>query len=151
MEIVTQKKMVFLPKLSAERILIIIRFICLFLFLYTAYAKLVDHERFLKGLSNVHIIIGFGPFISWFVPISEIITSLLLLFPKSARWGLYTFTGLMILFTGYIGSALIWETSLPCHCGGVIEKLSWIQHLWFNLAFIAIAAVGTWLKESRHI
>ena len=147
----TQKKRVFLPKLSAEGILIIIRFICLFLFLYTAYAKLVDHERFLKGLSNVHIIIGFGPFISWFVPISEIITSLLLLFPKSARWGLYTFTGLMILFTGYIGSALIWETSLPCHCGGVIEKLSWIQHLWFNLAFIAIAAVGIWLKESRHI
>jgi len=36
---------------------------------------------------------------------------------------------------------------LPCHCGGAIENLSWGQHIWFNLAFIAIAIVGLRLVQ----
>jgi len=59
-------------------------------------------------------------------------------------------------FTLYIISALIWEKKLPCHCGGAIEKLSWSQHIWFNLAFIIIAVMAVrlinfnkFLKKSK--
>jgi uncharacterized membrane protein YphA (DoxX/SURF4 family) len=138
-------------KVARERLIIYIRFLCMFLFLYAAYAKIVDHDHFLKGLTKVHIISRFAVYISWFVPLAEITSSLLLLIPQTAKWGLYTFAGLMSLFTGYIFSVLLWEKELPCSCGGVIEKLSWSQHIWFNLAFISIAVSALWLSSSKYI
>jgi hypothetical protein len=124
---------------TRERLIIAIRWFCMALFLYTAYAKIIDHDRFLKGLTRVHLINAFAVFISFAVPVIEIIVALLLLIPQTAKLGLYNFVAVMSSFTIYIISAMTWEKKLPCHCGGAIEKLSWGQHLWFNLAFIAIA------------
>jgi len=138
-------------ELTKERLITGIRFICIFLFLYTAYAKIVDHDRFLRGLAKVHILHGMAIYISWFVPFAEILVSVLILIPQTAKWGLYAFISLMTLFTGYIISAMIWETKLPCHCGGVIEKLSWMQHLWFNLAFILLTIFAIWLHNSKYL
>ncbi|NHA05516.1 hypothetical protein G7092_17025 [Mucilaginibacter sp. HC2] len=112
------------------------------LFLYTAYAKITDHARFLAGLTKVHLISGFAVFISYAVPAIEIVVALLLLIPQTAKTGLYSFFAVMASFTIYIVSAMIWEKNLPCHCGGAIEKLSWGQHIWFNLAFITIAIIA---------
>jgi hypothetical protein len=126
-----------------------IRLLCMFLFLYTAYAKLVDHDLFLKGLSGVQLLSGWAVFISWFVPLIEVLTFVLLLIPATVKGGLYLFLAMMAVFTGYISAVLLWEKTIPCHCGGVIEKLSWTQHLWFNLAFIAIAIIALRLHKSR--
>lgn len=134
-------------ELTREKIVIAIRWLCMALFIYTAYAKTVDHARFLNGLENVHIISGFALVISFLVPIVEIIVAALLLIPVTAKQGLYSFIAVMAIFTGYIISALIWEKKLPCHCGGVIERLSWSQHIWFNIAFIAIAIFALWLNN----
>ena len=109
------------------------------LFLYTAYAKIADHERFLRGLLKVHMISAFAEVIAYAVPAIEIGIALLLLIPRTLKMGLYGFVVIMTSFTIYIIAAMTLETKLPCHCGGAIEKLSWGQHLWFNLAFIAIA------------
>jgi len=143
-------------QLTRQRIVIAIRWLCMALFIYTANAKIVDHDRFLKGLTRVHLISGFAVFVSFAVPIVEIITATLLLIPQTAKIGLYCFTVVMSGFTLYIISALIWEKKLPCHCGGAIEKLSWSQHIWFNLAFIIIAVMAVrlinfnkFLKKSK--
>lgn len=130
-----------------ERIITAICWLCMALFLYTAYAKIVDHDRFLHGLTRVHLITGFAVFISFAVPIVEIIVALLLLIPQTAKIGLYSFIAVMSSFTLYILSAMIWEQNLPCHCGGAIEKLSWSQHIWFNLAFIALAILALRLNK----
>jgi hypothetical protein len=122
---------------------------CIFLFLYTAYSKIIDHARFLKGLTRVEVIGSFAIYISWLVPIAEILVALLMIIPRTYKWGLYFFTGLMTLFTLYILSMLLWATKLPCHCGGAIEKLTWVQHVWFDLAFIAIAIFALWLSKSK--
>jgi uncharacterized membrane protein YphA (DoxX/SURF4 family) len=149
-KIVLRKNGFQLSESTRNRILTLIRIACMFLFMYTAYAKLIDHDRFLKGLSKVHIIAGFAVYVSWLVPISEILTFILLLLPRTAKLGLFAFTGIMILFSIYIICALIWERNLPCHCGGVIEKLTWTQHLWFNLTFILLAIVGLCLSKSSN-
>ncbi|MEJ7778751.1 MAG: MauE/DoxX family redox-associated membrane protein [Daejeonella sp.] len=31
---------------------------------------------------------------------------------------------------------------IPCSCGGIISKLTWGQHLVFNLFFLALALAG---------
>jgi len=126
----------------------IISWMCMALFLYTAYAKIEDHQRFLGGLQNVHLIGGMAWPISFLVPIVEILVAVLLLIPKARRAGFYGFITTMLLFTGYIISVLIWEKHLPCHCGGAVEKLSWTQHILFNAAFILLAIVGVRLTIS---
>lgn len=150
MESVILNKSVFqASELTKGRIVIVIRWLCMVLFMYTAYAKITDHSRFINGLTRVHLISGFAAFISFAVPIVEIITAMLLLIPQTAKIGLYCFTAIMTVFTVYIISAIIWEQKLPCRCGGAIEELSWSQHIWFNLAFILIAIFATWLMKSN--
>jgi hypothetical protein len=148
---ILNKKVFLVSDHSRETVITCIRFVCMFLFLYTAYAKLIDHDRFFKGLSRVHMIYGYAFYISWLVPSVEVLTFILLLFPRTAKLGLYAFISSMILFTCYIISALIWEKTLPCHCGGIIEKLSWTQHLWFNLAFILLALYGIRLINLQNL
>lgn len=122
---------------------------CIFLLVYTAYAKIEDHDRFYKGLLRVSYIGDYALLISWLVPLSELLIAVLLLVPQLQKWGLYLFTAMMGVFTLYIASMLLWATKLPCHCGGAIEKLSWAQHLWFNLAFMALAVAALWLEKNR--
>jgi uncharacterized membrane protein YphA (DoxX/SURF4 family) len=137
--VITNKTKFQISETAKERIVIAIRWLCMALFLYTAYVKITDHDRFLKGLTRVHLISGFAVFLSFAVPVVEILVALLLLIPQTAKTGLCSFIAVMSSFTVYIVSAMIWEKKLPCHCGGAIEKLSWSQHIWFNLAFISIA------------
>ncbi len=152
MESVMLKNGVFrFSELAKERLSKCIRFVCMFLFVCTAYDKIADHSRFFKGLAKVHFIGGVALYISWLVPMAEILTVVFLLIPRTAKWGLYAFITLMTLFTGYIISALLWMKNLPCHCGGAIENLSWTQHIWFNLAFIFIAIFAIRLIQSKYI
>jgi hypothetical protein len=34
------------------------------------------------------------------------------------------------------------DKNLPCSCGGIISKLSWKQHIIFNLFFIVLSVIG---------
>lgn len=111
---------------------------CIFLFLYTGYSKFADHERFYKGLSRLPLIGPIADVVSWLIPVTEIIIAVLLMIPRTIKLGLYSFTTLMIIFTGYIASLMFLGSKLPCICGGVIETLNWTQHAWFNLVFIIL-------------
>lgn len=137
-----------LTQSKKELIISIIKYLCLFLFIYTAYAKLADHDRFYKGLTRVHLVSGYAMVISYLVPVVEILISILLIIPNTVKIGLISFVATMIAFTIYIISAMIWEPKLPCHCGGAIEKLSWVQHIWFNLAFIILPLIALWLLNT---
>lgn len=149
--IITRKTRFQFSNKIRERIVFSICLICMFLFLYTACSKIRDHSRFLNGLHRVEFIGKFAGYIAWFVPVAEILVAVLLLIPKTCKWGLYAFAGLMTLFTNYILAMLLWAQKLPCHCGGAIEKLSWTEHVWFNLAFIAIAILAILLSKNKKL
>lgn len=127
-----------------------IRYICMFLFIYTAYSKTVDHTRFLHGLNKVQLLTGYATLVSIIVPIVEVVVAVLLIIPKTVNTGLISFLIIMAGFTIYIIGAMIWEPKLPCHCGGAIEKLSWGQHIWFNLAFIFLAGIALRLIQTSN-
>lgn len=135
---------------TKEGIAFLIILVCLFLFLISAYTKIEDHERFSRGLASVKFIGSHAALISWMVPIAEIGVSLLLIIPNTHKWGLYGFVSLMVVFTAYILSMLLWEEKLPCHCNLIIEKLSWTAHLWFNMAFIVLALCALWLGRAKR-
>nr|WP_276834881.1 MauE/DoxX family redox-associated membrane protein [Chryseobacterium cucumeris] len=58
---------------------------------------------------------------------------------------------LMLIFTGYIALLLSKSKNLPCSCGGILEKMSWNQHLYFNIGCVTLSAIalGLNLKYSR--
>jgi uncharacterized membrane protein YphA (DoxX/SURF4 family) len=138
------------PK-SMDFLLLLIKIILASLFAYTAYEKIIDHERFMNGIAKVEIIGEFAFFISWTVPIVEFLIAVFILVPETARIGLWGFLGLMIVFTVYILTAMAWASKLPCHCGGVIETLTWTEHLWFNIAFILLSILAIRLENTLKL
>lgn len=135
---------------AREWISFLICLMCLGLFAVSAYEKVVDHDRFFRGLLKVEYVGDYAEFVSLAVPVSEIIISLLLVYPPLQKIGLYGFVGLMVVFTLYIGSMLLWAEKLPCYCNLIIEKLSFGQHLAFNMIFIALAVYALWLKNKHY-
>jgi len=148
--VIDMKSLLFNPKV-AERLTFGISLACLFLFIISAYAKIEGHDKFILGLSKVQFIGSYALWVSWAVPVSEIAISILLIHPLTQRYGLLGFTGLMMVFTLYILGMLLWAEKLPCHCNLIIEKLSFSQHLIFNVAFIALALLALRLMKIKKI
>ena len=123
--------------------------LCVFLLMYTASSKIGEHTRFLMVLNEIPFFNRTALILSWSVPFAEILISVLLIIPKTNKLGLYLFIGLLSVFTIYIISMMLWANELPCSCGGVIQKLTWVQHIWFNIAFIGLAIYALWLGKIK--
>ncbi|RYF26329.1 MAG: hypothetical protein EOO42_01810 [Flavobacteriales bacterium] len=136
-----------LGKKHKEGIAFAISSACLFLFALSAYEKFTDLERFTAGLAKVKWIGPYAAFVAIAVPIVELIISVLLVIPATQKLGLWAFATLLFVFTLYIASMLLWAEKLPCHCNLILEKLSFGQHLVFNIGFILLALWGIYLMK----
>lgn len=134
---------------AKDQVITVISLICLFLFALSAYDKIIDHERFLKGVSRVKYIGAYAWLIAVAVPVAEILICGFLSVPSFRKLGLYGFAALMSIFTLYIAVMLLWAEKLPCHCNLIVETLSFGQHLVFNLAFIGLAVFALWLNKKH--
>lgn len=114
------------------------------LFIYTGISKLNDRQLFQAILSKLQLIGPYSTPLSLALPIIELVTSVLLLFPATKTIGLWASLVLMLLFTGYIGYMLLSHSRLPCSCGGVLRQLTWIQHLEFNILFTLLPGISLW-------
>lgn len=123
--------------------------LAILLFAYTGISKLISHSTFYHQIKAVPIISQFATIISWSIPITEIIIALALLFKQSRIPGWYAFTALMIIFTIYIAVILGSNNPLPCSCGGIIQLLSWQQHLLLNLVFISLGVLAIMIHPKR--
>lgn len=112
------------------------------LFLYAAVSKLLEYEEFRVQLGQSPLLSAFADTVAIGVPAMEILTVLFLTIPSLKLMGLYSFYGLMVMFTTYIIIILNFTEFIPCSCGGVLESLGWTQHLIFNLVFILLALLS---------
>jgi len=125
----------------------IISLFLLSLFLYAAISKIMDYTLFKEQLSDSPIMKPIAGLVAWSLPTVEFIVVLLLLVPRWRLRGLYASLGLLIVFTIYIVSMLAFSDHLPCSCGGLLEQLSWKQHVIFNAACIALAYTAIRLEK----
>lgn len=119
------------------------------LFLYTGVSKLLDYTVFKEQIASSPVLASIAPFVAWALPLGEIAVAVLLFIPAWRLWGLYISFVLMFLFTGYIVAILNFSEELPCSCGGVLQEMSWQQHLVFNIVFTLLALVGAILEKKR--
>ena len=126
---------------------------CLFilLFIYASISKFITFESFQVQLAQSPLLTAYAGIISYMVLVVEIGTAVLLLFKQTRLWGLYLSLGLMTAFTVYIYLILNYSDFIPCSCGGILEKLGWTEHLWFNIAFVVLAITGIQLLTRRPL
>lgn len=121
------------------------------LFIYASASKLMDFQNFKIQLGQSPLLSAFADQVAIIVPVVEILISILLLIPKYKPAGLLAAYGLMVMFTAYIFIILNYTSFVPCSCGGVLEKLGWQAHLFFNLFFVFLAVFGIFLYKDSGI
>lgn len=119
-----------------------IGFLFIVLFVYAAVSKLLDFKTFTVQLAQSPLLSAYAGFIAWTVPGIEILIACLLILERFRTVALYASFTLMVMFTAYILIILNFSDFVPCSCGGILEKLSWTQHLIFNVIFIALAGLA---------
>jgi hypothetical protein len=116
-------------------------FLLIVLFIYSGITKLLQNNLFRYQLEQYPWLTTAARGLALALPLMELGVAGLLL----TSWrliGIYSAFLLLLVFTGYLFYMLGTQTTLPCSCGGVIGNLSWTQHLWFNIFFIAICITG---------
>jgi len=138
-----------------RNVAVVISYLFVLLFLYAAVSKLLDFETFTVQLAQSPLLSAYAGFIAWAVPGLEILIAVLLTIPKFRIPALYAAFTLMVMFTAYIFIILNFSDFIPCSCGGVLEKLSWTQHLIFNIVFIILAGVvvlvSSWYSSQKTL
>jgi len=134
---------------TREIIVDITVYLFIILFMYTAASKILTVKSFASTLAKSPLIGSYNMFIAYAIPITEIIISIILIFPFIRKAGLYASFLLMTVFTAYLAYMVLSGNKLPCHCGGVISTMTWQQHIWFNLGFVALAIIGLTINRKK--
>lgn len=122
------------------------------LWVYASASKLLDFQTSKAQMLSQVFPVWISRIMVWAVPVSELVTAGLLLIRQTERAGLYASLYLLSAFTCYIALILtgLFGT-IPCSCGGVLEQMTWVQHLFFNLFFLALTLVAiVYLPKSQN-
>jgi uncharacterized membrane protein YphA (DoxX/SURF4 family) len=144
--------MVNMKKIKPESVIEGIIVLFLILFVYASFSKLFKLQDFanqigvspiLKPISAIKYVTAIT------VPAIEIMAATLLIFPTTRLTGFWLSLIIMTLFTIYIIAILTIASYVPCSCGGVLEQLSWTQHLILNIGFILLAVLGIFMIKRK--
>lgn len=112
-------------------------------------SKILDFENFKVQLGQSPLLSAYADYVALAVPTFELVICGLLLVPKTRVIGLIAAYCLMVMFTAYIYIILNFSSFVPCSCGGILEEMSWNQHMAFNITFIAIAVIAIFISQIR--
>ena len=112
------------------------------LFVYAAVTKWLDYDKFRLQIGQSPVLTGSAEIVVWLVPATELVVAALLMISRYRLIGLYASFTIMVMFTAYIVVITRFSDYVPCSCGGVLEKLSWNEHLMFNVVFIVLGAIS---------
>jgi hypothetical protein len=130
-------------------VLELIGLLYILLFVYAAISKLLDFENFQVQLGQSPLISSFTGPVSYLVPIIEIGISIFFAIPRFRKIGFYFGFSLMVMFSAYIFIMITYSPFVPCSCGGILEKMGWKTHLYFNLGYVLLGGIGILLFEKR--
>lgn len=132
-----------------RRLINILHFAVFILFLYSAITKSLDFDLFVNTLDKSPFFLNINTkAIAIAVIVLEIIIPIFLFFELTSKIGYFLSFFSLFLFTGYILMMMKFSPYLPCSCGGLIELLSWTQHIYINIVFMIISAL-LFFKSSK--
>lgn len=134
---------------NKERIVIVVSYLFILLFVYAAVSKLLDYENFKVQLGQSPLLSAYAGSIVWMIPFLEFIIAVLLSIKQYRLLALYASLGIMVLFSTYIYLILNYSSYVPCSCGGILEKMNWEEHLFFNLLFTLLSLIALAILQNN--
>ncbi|WP_425568840.1 MauE/DoxX family redox-associated membrane protein [Pedobacter jeongneungensis] len=120
---------------------------------YAVFAKLADLELYKRQMVEQPFSPNIILVLTYLVPSLELLSATLLILNKH-KLGLWISLVLLIGFTIYITLILSHVfPKVPCSCGGFISKMSWKNHLYFNMLLICfnIFCLYWFTKKERRL
>lgn len=109
------------------------------LWFYAAVSKWLNFAHFREAMHKQPFTPMVQSTLIYALPPLEVVTGILLIIKRWAFTGLITSAGLFLAFTVYTALIIARKFGhIPCSCGGLIEHMGWIFHLYFNLAFLIL-------------
>lgn len=127
-----------------------IRILLIFLFAYVATSKIIDYQKFSVQLQQSPILTNFSREIAIAVPVVELILVLFLVTDRFMNLAFYGCYSLMVIFTSYITVIIWFSDTIPCSCGGILEQMSWNQHLVFNVFISVFTIIAILLNRPKE-
>ena len=124
-------------------------FLLILLFVYAAVSNLWEYNTFKIQLSNSPFIKPVAGIIVWFIPATELTTSVMLTVKHTRITVLYASFFLLLIFTLYIVGVLLSQINLHRSSGSVMRQLSLKQHLVFNLVVMTLSGATIKLYQSN--
>lgn len=122
--------------------------VLILLWTYAAASKFIDYDQSRREMLNQIFPRSVSEVLAWAVPSIELVVATLLLLPKTLKTGLYASVILLVIFTGYIGLIMVNTFGrIPCSCGGILEEMTWGQHLAFNLVLLLLTSTALALSK----
>jgi len=138
--------------MKRKTVIEILSSLLILLFVYASVSKWLDFHTYIGEINNQPFPNWMTPALVWLIPLTEVSIAMLLMVGKTQLLGFWAALILMSLFTIYTILILLkFFGRVPCSCGGVIEKLSWKQHLFFNLFFVGVAITGIVLRKKEAL
>jgi uncharacterized membrane protein YphA (DoxX/SURF4 family) len=134
---------------NREKLKSTINYLFILLFVYAAVSKTLDFQNFQAQLGLSPLLSAFADYVSFGVILVEVLIAVLIAIPRFRLIGLYSAFSLMVMFSTYIFIILNYSSFIPCSCGGILEKMTWKQHLIFNLIFVLLAATSIALTKTK--
>lgn len=138
-------------KLSKSLLVNLISYFFVALFCYAASIKIMDFESFRNQITNSAYLRLFPDLLPYIIIVLEFLVAGLLCYQKTRTIGLCGSLILMCIFTAYI-ALMLWRTeNLPCSCGGILESMSWKQHLFFNILCVVLSTTALRQNLKLHL
>jgi len=124
------------------------------LWLFVAHNKIMDFDQNIEGMLRQTFPRAFAIFLAYAVPASELIAALLIGYKPTRLIGLGLSALLMLVFTAYVGLAIlhVWSDKLPCNCGLIIQ-IGWKKHFVLNVFLLLISCwaflLQWWILKSK--
>lgn len=128
----------------------IISALFILLFVYAALSKLTDFQKFRIELGKSPLLNSYAGVIAVAIPGIELLISSFIAIKRFQYYALYFGFSLMIIFSAYIVVILKFSPYVPCSCGGILQNMTWHQHLIFNSVFVIMGAIAILLYTKNE-
>jgi hypothetical protein len=117
------------------------------LFLYTGISKLWDYREFISELHQSPWLKILPGWLVWIIPGFELATAFMLATNRFRLKGLYISCLMMAVFTLYILGLSQFTYYIPCSCGGLIDTLPNVVHIFLNAVLAVLAMLAIYLEK----
>lgn len=119
-----------------------IALIFIILFASVGGSKFFNLEKFKETFEFMPFMRPFAWILTIFIPLIEIFTAALFFWEKYRKTAIIISIILMSAFTLFTMFITKYAGTSPCTCGGIIQFLSWKNHLRANIALLSLGVIG---------